>query len=403
MQTYFSRFSRIYLTLISVCTLNSVTFQHGISHLFNIQCSFSYILCHYVLDFLFLPLPQTKGLNNYYRSLRFLAVAYFNLAVITAINLLSGNSIINFYIELTVISFQSILFAFSLISLMNSNFTNIVYILRYMTPTFLFIILLFVFEQIWGNPGLKHIGDFIPNFSHPMTILNIVFLLFCIAQLIYLSIFFIVEAKKYELKLNDYFADTYRLQLHWVRYYFYGAVAFCIVVLMSLFFLSPAFTLVVILINIVFYTVFGICYIQYQRIYINISLIFDTAGLVGSEEPEFSYRALSWEKLKCSIIVEKYYLCTEINIEQMAQYLKIGRSTLSNYINREEKMSFHSWINTLRIEEAKHLILAHPDYSIAQISDAIGFSEPSNFSRQFKHITHQTPSVWRQNQLKNIK
>ena len=203
MQTYFSRFSRIYLTLISVCTLNSVTFQHGISHLFNIQCSFSYILCHYVLDFLFLPLPQTKGLNNYYRSLRFLAVAYFNLAVITAINLLSGNSIINFYIELTVISFQSILFAFSLISLMNSNFTNIVYILRYMTPTFLFIILLFVFEQIWGNPGLKHIGDFIPNFSHPMTILNIVFLLFCIAQLIYLSIFFIVEAKKYELKHND--------------------------------------------------------------------------------------------------------------------------------------------------------------------------------------------------------
>ena len=119
---------------------------------------------------------------------------------------------------------------------------------------------------------------------------------------------------------------------------------------------------------------------------------------VNNEESEMNSRSLSWIKLKFMILDEKYYLRPEVNIEEMAQYLKIGRTTLSNLINKEEKMNFHAWINTMRIEEAQQLFIANPDHSIAQVADMIGFSEPSNFSRQFKQITNQSPTVWKQKQ-----
>ena len=79
----------------------------------------------------------------------------------------------------------------------------------------------------------------------------------------------------------------------------------------------------------------------------------------------------------------------------MAQTLRISRNTLSNLINSEEKQNFYSWINSLRIEQAKILFLERPDYTIGQIAQLTGFSETTNFSRTFKKITGHTPSDWR--------
>ena len=350
------------------------------------------------LIIMFFPLSEKQGLKNYLLSLRIMALAYFSVFLITVINLLLGKSSLNFPIGLIAISFQTVFIYFALIGLMNIQFIKRTYVLKSLTPTLIFVILIIVFEKTWGNPRLDHVDDFIPYYNHPTAILNMVFLLFCIVQLIYLSAVFIVEAKRYELKLYDYFADTYQLQLQWVRYYYYGAVAFCILVIGSLFFPSLAFSLVITSITMVFYTVFGLCYMQYPRTYKYIAPMMVTPPALNNDETAMNYRKLSWDNCKNFIIADKYYLHAEIDIEQMAQYLKIGRSTLSGYINREENMTFHAWINTLRIEEAKQIMNTHPDYSIAQVSDAVGFSEPSNFSRQFKHITHLSPLEWKQKQ-----
>ncbi len=80
----------------------------------------------------------------------------------------------------------------------------------------------------------------------------------------------------------------------------------------------------------------------------------------------------------------------------MSQYLKIGRTTLSTFINNEEGMNFNMWINTLRIEESKKILIEFPDYNLAQIAEMVGYSESSNFSRQFKQVAKVSPSVWRQ-------
>ena len=350
------------------------------------------------LVFIVLPLPNNEGLKSYRITLRLFAISYFTLAVLTLLNLLSDNEEINYPIDLTTISLQTTLFSISLISLFDSYFVNKRYVLKHMFPTLLFVVSSVLVSIIWGYPTLHNMHDFVRNYTHPATILIILFLFYCIAQIIYFIVVFKSQVKKYKLKLNDYYSNTFQLQLIWVSYCFYSALTFVILVIIFIFFFTPIFGLIITAINFIFYTVFGLYYIQYPLTYIHIESMFITSSLVNREEPESNSRILSWKKLKSMIIDEKYYLRSDVNIEEMAQFLKIGRTTLSNFINKEEKMNFHTWINTLRIEEAQQIIFSNPDYSFAKVADMIGFSEPTNFSRQFKLITGHSPSVWKQKQ-----
>ena len=353
-----------------------------------------------LLVFLFLPLPKKKGLKNYRISLRYLALAYFTLSVITSMDMLQGSSTLDYPLVLTALSFQMTLFVFALITLFNINFANKVYVAKLLSPTILFIVLSLVSRGVLGSPSLNNFSDFVRNYTHPTAMLDILFLLYCIAQLIYFIQQFLIQEKRYDSKLDDYYADTYQLQLTWVRYCFIGACSFGILVIVSMFFSSTTLNLIVTGFNSLFYLVFGLCYIQYPRTYVDIEpiLIEHTANV---EESEVQIRKLSWDKLRAIIIADKYYLRPDVNIEEMAQYLKIGRTKLSNYINQEEGMNFHAWINTLRIEEAKQHILANPSCTFAQVAELVGYSEQSNFSRQFKQVTNQAPSVWKQAQQEN--
>jgi len=114
------------------------------------------------------------------------------------------------------------------------------------------------------------------------------------------------------------------------------------------------------------------------------------------EEPSKNKGRIVWADLKNTILTEKYYLKPEVNIEEMARYLKIGRTSLSRFINNEEGLNFNAWINMLRIEESKLFLVKYPDYTLIEISEMVGYSESSNFSRQFKQLTSKSPSVWRQ-------
>jgi AraC-like DNA-binding protein len=114
-------------------------------------------------------------------------------------------------------------------------------------------------------------------------------------------------------------------------------------------------------------------------------------------QPEASLkinRKISWSVLRAKIIRDKYYTRMGVNIEDMAQYLNIGRTTLSGMINKEENVNFNTWIGMLRVDEAIRIFNENPEYTIAQVSEMVGYSEPSNFSRQFKNIIGQSPSEW---------
>jgi AraC-like DNA-binding protein len=345
--------------------------------------------------FLFFPMQKVEGLKKYRISLHFFSLAYIILALFTLLEFIPGKSLISFPIELTLISLQTILFSLSLISLFNSSFVNLVYILKYLIPTLIYVVLSIIFNRIWNNISMNSLGDFVQNYSHPSAALNILFLIFCIAQVIYFTVTFNSQKRKYESKLDDYFADTYQLQLRWVCYCFYGAVVFSLLIITSMFSSTPALDWIVTAVEIIFYTMFGIFYIQYPQMFVYIEqAIYPAKEIIG--ETGRSKKRLVWDDFKTQIIDNKYYLKPGVTIEDMAQYLKVGRTTLSTFINNEEGMNFNLWINSLRVEEAKGLLIDYPHYNLTQIAELIGYSEPSNFSRQFKLITNQSPSVWRQ-------
>lgn len=58
----------------------------------------------------------------------------------------------------------------------------------------------------------------------------------------------------------------------------------------------------------------------------------------------------------------------------------------------------HEYQIRLRIEQARRLLVAHPNMTIAHIALELGFSDESHFRRHFRRITGTTPSKYRASQ-----
>lgn len=347
--------------------------------------------------FLALPLPPNKGLNNYRMSLRFLAGAYLLLAILNILVMGFDLSLDNFISMeiLTMSSLQASLFTITLIVLLKPQFNTKHYLIKQIAPVLILVTLYFLVSNRWGDPEIVSFDELRQSAFHPAIFLRELFLLFYSFQLVYLTRLFIRQEQLFEKKIDNYFADNLRLHLPGVRYCYYAALSIGIGSGLSCFLFSNQWELIFTVIYTIFYLGFGIYYIQYPRTFVFI----EPAICVqenNKDEFEKTNKRINWHQLKKQILEDKYYLGDGVNIQEMAQYLKIGRTTLSTFINNNEGMNFNLWINNLRVEEAKSLLLAYPHYSLAQIAELVGYSEASNFSRQFKQITAETPSVWRQ-------
>lgn len=100
------------------------------------------------------------------------------------------------------------------------------------------------------------------------------------------------------------------------------------------------------------------------------------------------------ERMKDALSDRKIYTDSEVSIDKLAKYLGTNRSTLSPLINQTYEMNFKTLIATLRIEEAKRMLLKAPTSPIEVIAYQCGFKDKVNFFRRFKEITGETPRVW---------
>lgn len=96
-------------------------------------------------------------------------------------------------------------------------------------------------------------------------------------------------------------------------------------------------------------------------------------------------------------IERKGYLIQGITVKSVASDIYTNRSYLSSYINTTFEISFKSWITSLRIEEAKRLLVDPlSGCSIAGVAMEVGFSSQSSFVHTFKKVEGQTPARWRE-------
>lgn len=94
---------------------------------------------------------------------------------------------------------------------------------------------------------------------------------------------------------------------------------------------------------------------------------------------------------------ESMYLNPRLSLDIVADDLGVSKTHLSRLINAHLDTSFSNYINTLRVEQSKHL-LAHPEfkhYTLLAIGLESGFNSKSTFNKVFKSLVGKTPSAYK--------
>lgn len=92
---------------------------------------------------------------------------------------------------------------------------------------------------------------------------------------------------------------------------------------------------------------------------------------------------------------DKPYLKEGLALSDVADQMGISGPQLSYYLNHYLGVNFNSWINRLRIGEAKRLMEANPQMQISDVASAVGYSEIAVFSRNFKKAEGITATEYR--------
>ena len=92
---------------------------------------------------------------------------------------------------------------------------------------------------------------------------------------------------------------------------------------------------------------------------------------------------------------EKFYLKPSITISDVSTALGTNDKYISLSVNKYARMNFNHYINTLRVQEAKKLLLEpNRNSSIQDIAMVCGFGNASSFIRVFKQTTGLTPAYY---------
>ena len=95
-------------------------------------------------------------------------------------------------------------------------------------------------------------------------------------------------------------------------------------------------------------------------------------------------------------VKEKRYREYDKTREQIAKELNTTKEMLHLFFFTRMGVDFKTWRTRLRIEEAKILLLENPEMSINIVAELSGFSDRSNFHRQFTKIVGCSPKQWRE-------
>lgn len=83
-----------------------------------------------------------------------------------------------------------------------------------------------------------------------------------------------------------------------------------------------------------------------------------------------------------------------LTLEEVAEHVHLHPAYFSSVFKNSTGTSFKEYLNKVRIEESK-LLLLNTDFSIIDIAIAVGFDDQSYFSKVFKKYTGTTPKQFR--------
>lgn len=100
-------------------------------------------------------------------------------------------------------------------------------------------------------------------------------------------------------------------------------------------------------------------------------------------------------------INERHFANPNITINEALKQMSISATALNFYLEHHTCVdNYHKWLPYLRIEEAKRMMLEHPEYSLDAIAEACGYSGRTTLSRAFKTQEGIPPAEWLNQQTK---
>lgn len=96
--------------------------------------------------------------------------------------------------------------------------------------------------------------------------------------------------------------------------------------------------------------------------------------------------------------LEENYRNINISSQYLADMYHITPSYFSRLFNEKTKYAFPDYLSTLRMDKARELLLQHPESSIQEICDQVGYANPSYFTATFKKKYGITPGQFRKKQ-----
>ena len=251
------------------------------------------------------------------------------------------------------------------------------------------------------------IGCFIAGYLHYGS-LHMPVALYAMGAVFFASILFCFISPRKEIKRVQRLADEESGQMQVQFNLFLGTASTLLYVASLVMSISIYFTPLVFIVGIlslVAMLFFVVSFIALGFNIGNVSQILNTEmeedTTAGSKVNEPAAKTLMSEEQKALIKSllddwqqQKGFATTDLNSTILASRLSIPKRHLVQYLREVEGKTFRIWLSDLRLEEAKRLILAHPDYTNETIAESCGFSR-SHFQVKFKEATGLTTNDWR--------
>lgn len=239
------------------------------------------------------------------------------------------------------------------------------------------------------------------KYIFPNAGMDVVRLLLFAIQIVCVCYFGLRKLRKFDQRLQSVYADTEGRDTTAVYHLLIAIV--CVSILSgvanslgkaffgeSLYLLIPislAFTAILYALN----------YICYHRKFTIDDLVKESIEDEVTNEPASAEdNELIGRKIEVLMKEQQIFLTKNLKITDVVKAIGSNRTYVSNYINTTYHCSFSDYINQLRIEHAKTLLLsADADTKMASVAEASGYSSESAFYRNFQKVTGMTPSEFK--------
>jgi len=85
----------------------------------------------------------------------------------------------------------------------------------------------------------------------------------------------------------------------------------------------------------------------------------------------------------------------DISLENIAEVANMTKNAFCKYFKKRTNKTYIAFLTELRIENACKLLAKNQEMTIAEIAEASGYNNLSNFNRQFKMLKKLSPSAFR--------